>query len=931
MYNDKCRLLRNFLANILFHLSVYTGASPYRPRSSSLDPFIQSLSIKPSALSTFNKRPTEFVKSEEENSYLFIGREEAGKEQDYANYQPDVGIANKSTKISQGSVIISEKSCLMKSDKPETSSNSTSFTVAPSVSSSSSAPSSSTPLSPVSFDCNLKSPGSLQDSTISRLIDAVSSSNEEDTCGSISALIGHFESTVNKSDHTAISHGETSLCLSNTKPNTLPHTKELQASNSPPNTSTASTHKNPISSPQKSVQKEKNRANNESPFQAESVACVTLTSPETAELEEVYTILDEEVLSPVSAYNLNKKTVLVQADTLASTPFNSSRSSPAKPLHGLRREQHVKWDDRHARKLESKETMEVEERIYEEVFDPPTPFPESDLIHSQRYINSPVNSDFYHFRHDATRHAFEEVEINVDEDPLEISSIMSRNASQQDKYLSPNKRNAIYQNEEPAPNFSQKKQHYLYSDHPKQDLSYGSELDFSPGLSPLNNHVHNHHQNQNISYSSPFPRQTLNSRPFNPSPLHQNSNPIPQRNPEVFHNSRDINNLYTQQSSYRGSQTPSWSHQDSLRYRQIETEQESCPRNGFSSAENLTGQRPVFANDFSKDRRLFSPSSDINSVYSHLDYGCFTPHSESPSPQNTQASYQNQIKSSTPTQQWTPPISLNNMRHQSRLETRISKHSNQSPLPVKSLSAVIEPTVSSPCKSKSLGDLTSEDISCNFQSKYRIISRSFITPHMRQQRRKAMGDATFQSQSCDPLTEQLRKLVSLERDDIDREKPQSPQLHLEQGPQQLQPQALSPAPSPRDIDDSPPPLTRRLSSRSQSRVRHINSRARERQQEALKPRTGVTVNSNSTSVGGVVLRNKSTSHNPPPNRHSTGSYIAGYLGQLEDRGLPEGACTSLHCGNGDHYRDRFYTDDSFSTAESNHSASEPEVYFLLRL
>lgn len=918
-----------FLLISFFHLSVYTGASPFtRPRSSSLDPFIQSLSIKPNVLSPSNKRPTEFDKSEEETSYLVIGREEARKEQHYANYQPDISsIANKSTKISQGLVIVPEKSCLIKSDKPETSSNSTSFTVAPSVSSSSSAPSSSAPLSPVSFDCNLKSPGSLQDSTISRLIDAVSSSNEEDTCGSISALIGHFESTVNKSDHTEISHGETSLCLSNTKPTTLPHTKELQGSSSPLKTNTATAHKNLISSPQK-VAPKANHTNHETPFQAETVACATLSSPETAELEEVYTILDEEVLLPVSVYNLNKKTVLVQADTFESTPSSSSRSSPAKSLQGLRREQHVKWDDGHTKRGGSEETVEVEERIYEEVFDPPTPLPERDLNHSQRYVSSPVNSDFYHYRHDASRHAFAEVEINVDEDPLEISSIMSKHASQQDKPLSPTKRNAIYQNEEPAPNFSQQKRHYLCSDHQKQDVSYGSQFDFSPGLPPLNNRVHNHQHNQNTSYSSPFPRQTLNSRPSNPSPLHQNSYPIPQRNPEVFHNSRDINNLYTQQSSYRCSQTPSRSHEDSLRYRQIERDQESYPRNGFSSAESLTGQR---ANDFSKDRRLYSPSSDITSVYSHLDYGCFTPHSESPATQNTKAPYQNQIKSSTPKQQWTPPISLNNMPHQSQLESRISKHSNESPLPVKSLSAVIDPTVSSPCKSKSLGDLTSEDISCNFQSKYRIISRSFITPHMRQQRRKAIGNGTFQSQSCDPLTEQLRKLVSLERDDIDREKPHPPQLHLEPGPQHSHPQALSPAPSPRDIDDSPPPLTRRLSSRSQSRVRHINSRARERQQEALKPRTGVTVNSNGTSVGGVVLRNKSSSHNPPPNRHSTGSYIAGYLGQLEDRGLPEGACTSLHYGNGDHYRDRFYTDDSFPAAESNHSASEPEVYFLLRL
>lgn len=194
-----------------------------------------------------------------------------------------------------------------------------------------------------------------------------------------------------------------------------------------------------------------------------------------------------------------------------------------------------------------------------------------------------------------------------------------------------------------------------------------------------------------------------------------------------------------------------------------------------------------------------------------------------------------------------------------------------------------------------------------------------------------MGDATFQSQSCDPLTEQLRKLVSLEGEDNDRDRPQPPQFRHEAKSPLSQPQNTSIAPIvPTDVDDSPPLLTRRLSSRSQSRVRHINSRARERQQEALKPRSGVVINS-TASIGGVVLRNKPASQNPPPNRHSTGSYIAGYLGQLEDRGLPEGACTSLRYGNGDHYGDQYYTDDSLPPADSNHPASEPEVYFLLRL
>lgn len=189
-----------------------------------------------------------------------------------------------------------------------------------------------------------------------------------------------------------------------------------------------------------------------------------------------------------------------------------------------------------------------------------------------------------------------------------------------------------------------------------------------------------------------------------------------------------------------------------------------------------------------------------------------------------------------------------------------------------------------------------------------------------------MGEGTFQSQSCDPLTEQLRKLVSLEGDDSDRDGLQPPHLHPEAKPPLSRPQTTNT----NDADDSPPLLTRRLSSRSLSRVRHINSRARERQQEALKPRTGVTIN-DTASIGGIVLRNKPSPQNPQGNRHSTGSYIAGYLGHLEDRGLPEGACTSLYYGNGDKYGDRYYTDDSLPPADSNHSASEPEVYFLLRL
>lgn len=228
------------------------------------------------------------------------------------------------------------------------------------------------------------------------------------------------------------------------------------------------------------------------------------------------------------------------------------------------------------------------------------------------------------------------------------------------------------------------------------------------------------------------------------------------------------------------------------------------------------------------------------------------------------------------------------------------------------------PTSPSPCKSKSLGDLTSEDISSNFQSKYKVISRSFITPAMRDQ--KQMCSRANQPQSSDPLTEQLRKLVTL-----DEVEPHPKPSQLQPTPKSLSvfpPVPLNTVVSTEDSNDPPPFLSRKLSSRSQSRVRHIASRARERQQDALKLRP----------AGGtpdVVLRNKAvSSQNSLINRHSTGSYIAGYLEHMgvEDRGLPEGSCKTLCYG----FHDQCYTDDSM-VPHNSCSLSEPEVYFLLRI
>lgn len=206
----------------------------------------------------------------------------------------------------------------------------------------------------------------------------------------------------------------------------------------------------------------------------------------------------------------------------------------------------------------------------------------------------------------------------------------------------------------------------------------------------------------------------------------------------------------------------------------------------------------------------------------------------------------------------------------------------------------------SPCKSKSLGDLTSEDIACNFESKYQCISKSFVTTGIRD--KKGVTTKTKSLEPIDALTEQLRKLVSFDQ---------------EEGCQVLY--------SKPDASHFPRALVRKLSSRSQSRVRNIASRAKEKQ-EANKQKVV-----NPSHAGGVVLRNKPSAPLPAGNRHSTGSYIAGYLrsskaGGLEGHGIPEGACAALRPG----YGDPFCSDHSILQTEPN-SEDKPEIYFLLRL
>ncbi|NWR07627.1 PLCH2 phosphodiesterase, partial [Paradoxornis webbianus] len=146
-------------------------------------------------------------------------------------------------------------------------------------------------------------------------------------------------------------------------------------------------------------------------------------------------------------------------------------------------------------------------------------------------------------------------------------------------------------------------------------------------------------------------------------------------------------------------------------------------------------------------------------------------------------------------------------------------------------------------KSKSLGDLTSDDIVCTFESKYRSISRSFVTRSMREQRRSS--GLRPPARARDELTEQLKKLTAFQQEnDI------------------TSPISLEPSES--EEEGESVGLLRRSSSRSQSRVRYIANRARQAQErQRLQGRA---------QLGGSPI---------------------------EERGNPEGACSVGRAGCAD--------------------------------
>ncbi|XP_068027509.1 1-phosphatidylinositol 4,5-bisphosphate phosphodiesterase eta-2 [Anomalospiza imberbis] len=175
-------------------------------------------------------------------------------------------------------------------------------------------------------------------------------------------------------------------------------------------------------------------------------------------------------------------------------------------------------------------------------------------------------------------------------------------------------------------------------------------------------------------------------------------------------------------------------------------------------------------------------------------------------------------------------------------------------------------------KSKSLGDLTSDDIVCTFESKYRSISRSFVTRSMREQRRSS--GLRPSAKPRDELTEQLKKLTAFQQEnDI------------------TSPISLEPSES--EEEGESVGLLRRSSSRSQSRVRYIANRARQAQErQRLQGRA---------QLGGSPI---------------------------EERGNPEGACSVGRAGCTD---PAAHAALPSSPKGQPDCAADTEVFFMLKL
>uniref|UniRef100_A0A672V9I6 Phosphoinositide phospholipase C n=1 Tax=Strigops habroptila TaxID=2489341 RepID=A0A672V9I6_STRHB len=175
-------------------------------------------------------------------------------------------------------------------------------------------------------------------------------------------------------------------------------------------------------------------------------------------------------------------------------------------------------------------------------------------------------------------------------------------------------------------------------------------------------------------------------------------------------------------------------------------------------------------------------------------------------------------------------------------------------------------------KSKSLGDLTSDDIVCTFESKYRSISRSFVTRSMREQRRSSGLRSSAKSQ--DELMEQLKKLTAFQQEnDI------------------TSPISLDPSES--EEEGESVGLLRRSSSRSQSRVRYIANRAKQAQERQRLQSLG--------QLG---------------------------ASPIEERGNPEGACSVAKAVCMDTGSPTMFTSQPKNQTDYN---TDTEVFFMLKL
>lgn len=184
--------------------------------------------------------------------------------------------------------------------------------------------------------------------------------------------------------------------------------------------------------------------------------------------------------------------------------------------------------------------------------------------------------------------------------------------------------------------------------------------------------------------------------------------------------------------------------------------------------------------------------------------------------------------------------------------------------------------------SKSLGDLTSEDISCRFDSTYHSISRSFVSRSTREKNPKERQ----KPQPADNLTEQLRKLASVEP---------------------LTAKDFAVECRAREMEEA---TGVRRTSRSHSRVRYIASRAKKAQERQR-------IQGRSASFSFATCAGSSSGTSP-----------------IEERGNPEGACSSAQgtCTSGDLLEQLNLL--ASQSPRLSHLPAEPdntEVFFLLRL